>query len=50
MSKDSSNLSKSHFACYFRYSLVNFKILIILFWKIWVYMVCEKVDEVLRLI
>ena len=36
MSKDSSNLSKSRFGCNFRRSLVNFKILIIHFWNIWV--------------
>ena len=31
MSKDSSNLSKSRFGCYFHRSLVNFKTLTILF-------------------
>ena len=36
MSKDSNNLSKPHFGCYFRRSLVNFKNLIILFWNIWI--------------
>ena len=36
LSKDSSNVSKSHFSCYFGRSLVNFKDLIILFWNIWV--------------
>ena len=36
MSKDSSNISKSRFGCFFRHSLVNFKNLIILFWNIWV--------------
>ena len=45
MSKDSSNVRKSRFGCYFRHSLVNFKNLMILFW-----MVHEKVKEVLRLI
>ena len=36
MSKDSNNLSKPHFGCYFRRSLINFKNLIILFWNIWI--------------
>ena len=36
MSKDSSNLSKPHFDCHFRRSLVNFKNLIILFCNIWI--------------
>ena len=31
MSKDGSNLSKTHFGCYFRRGSVNFKNLIILF-------------------
>ena len=44
ISKDDSNLSKSHFG-YFRHSLVNFKNLIILFWNIWVCMVHEKVKR-----
>ena len=35
MSKDSSNLSKLCFGCYFHCSLVNFKNLTILFWNIW---------------
>ena len=35
MSKDSNNLSKPHFGCYFHYTLVNFKNLII-FWNIWI--------------
>ena len=36
MSKDSNNLRKPHFGCYFCRSLVNFKNLIILFWNIWI--------------
>ena len=36
MSKDSSNISKSRFGCFFRRSLVDFKNLVILFWNIWV--------------
>ena len=44
MSKDGSNLSKSHFG-YFRHSLVNFKNLIILFWNIWACIVHEKVKR-----
>ena len=36
MIKDSSNVSKSRFGCYFRRRIVNFKNLIILFWYIWV--------------
>ena len=36
MSKDSNNLSKPRFNCYFRRSLVNLKNLIILFWNIWI--------------
>ena len=36
MSKDSSNISKSCFSCYFCRSLVYFKNLIILFRNIWV--------------
>ena len=35
MSKDSNNLSKPHFGCYFHYILGNFKNLII-FWNIWI--------------
>ena len=50
MSKDSSNLSKPRFACYFCCSLVNFKNLTILFGKCGFYMVCEKAVEVLCLI
>ena len=47
MSKNSSNLSKSRFGCYFRRSLVNFKNLIIIFWNIgyaWFvkYLCCER--------
>ena len=36
VNKDSSNLSKPCFDCYFHCSLVNFWNLIILFWSIWV--------------
>ena len=36
MNKESNNLSKPHFGCYFCRSLVNFKNLIILFWNIWI--------------
>ena len=36
MNKDSNNLSKPNFDCYFCRSLVNFKNLIILFWNIWI--------------
>ena len=51
ISKDSSDLNKSRFGCYFCHSLVNFKNLIILFWNKWViYMVREKAKEVLCLI
>ena len=53
MSKDSSNLSKSRFSCYFCRSLVNFKNQItqwFFFGTYGLYIVCEKVDEVLCLI
>ena len=36
MNRDSNNLSKPYFDCYFCRSLVNFKNLIILFWNIWI--------------
>ena len=63
MSKDGSNLTKSRFDCYFRCSLVNLKNFKNLFWKqnsfletkfffgtCGLFMVCEKVEEVLFLI
>ena len=46
MSKDSSNLNKPRFGCYFRRNLVNFKNLIIIFWNRYgLYMVREKAEE-----
>ena len=50
MSKDSNNLSKLHFGCYFCHNLVNFKHLIIFFGTCGLFMVPEKVEEVLCLI
>ena len=52
MSKDSSNLSKPRFGCYFPCNLVNFKsvILFCFFWNIWVMYGSWKVKEVLCLI
>ena len=50
MSKDSDNLSKPHFGCYFRRSLVNFKNLKFFFGTYGLLMVREKVEEVLCLI
>ena len=53
MSKDGRNPFKSRFCCYFRCSLVNFKNFIILFFEVmvylWLFMVCEIVEEVLFL-
>ena len=50
VSKDGSNLRKSHFGCYFHHGLVNFKNFIILFGTYGSFMVLEKIEEVLLLI
>ena len=49
ISKDGSKLSKSRFGCYFRCSLVNFKNFRIFFGTYGLFMVCDKVEEVLFL-
>ena len=48
--KDGSNLGKPCFGCCFNHSFVNFKNLIIMIWNIGLFMVPEKVKEVLSLI
>ena len=47
MGKDGSNLNKSRFSCNFCHSLVDSKNFIILFWNIGLFMVREKVEEVM---